>query len=191
MKLERQSMGTIVYMTDSIKVRIADREDAPELVRMRHEMFRSMASAGAAGRPEEIEDTSWYTNAQEAIATQISRGTLGAFVIDAELSSRSSANTSKRLLAACAIATLEERLPGPGFPRGLSGSMSSVFVEPTHRGRGYARLVVSTGLSWLDSRGAEVVDLHATPQATDLYRALGFTEPRSLSLRRLLLHPSR
>ncbi|MFD1847466.1 GNAT family N-acetyltransferase [Arthrobacter flavus] len=123
-----------------------------------------MASAGAAGRPEEIEDSSWYTKAQEAIAAQINSGTLCVFVIDAEPSSRSSANTSGRSLSACAIATLEERLPGPGFPRGLSGSMSSVFVEPTHRGRGYARLVVSAGLSWLDIRGAEVVDLHATPK---------------------------
>ncbi|WP_444826193.1 GNAT family N-acetyltransferase [Arthrobacter sp. H41] len=37
--------------------------------------------------------------------------------------------------------------------------MSSVFVEPAHRGRGFARAVVSAGLSWLDGQGAEVVDL--------------------------------
>ncbi|MFD1845175.1 GNAT family N-acetyltransferase [Arthrobacter flavus] len=185
MRVERQSICTIVPMTNSVKVRSADLEDVLEMVRMRHAVFRSMADAGAASRPEEIEDTSWYVNAKEAIAHQINRGTLGAFVIDAESSSLHPANAASRPLSACAIATLDERLPGPGFPQGLSGSMSSVFVEPTHRGRGYARLVVSAGISWLESRGAEVVDLHATPQATQLYRALGFTEPRSLSLRRV------
>lgn len=63
--------------------------------------------------------------------------------------------------------------------------MSSVFVEPTHRGRGLARAVVSAGVAWLDEQGAEVVDLHATPQAETLYRSLGFAEPASAALRRL------
>ena len=63
--------------------------------------------------------------------------------------------------------------------------MSSVFVVPEHRGRGLARAVVSAGLSWLDEMGAEVVDLHATPDAERLYRSLGFSEARSLALRRV------
>lgn len=171
-------------MVDQITVRSAEPCDAPELVRMRHAMFKAMAKAGAAGRPEEVEDTSWYLNAQKAIEDQITRGTLGAFVIDAEAFLAPVAG-GRRPLLACALATLEERLPGPGFPHGISGSMSSVFVEPAQRGRGLARAVVSAGLSWLDSKGAEVVDLHATPQAVKLYRSLGFTDPRSLSLRPL------
>jgi GNAT superfamily N-acetyltransferase len=61
------------------------------------------------------------------------------------------------MLLACFVVTLEDRLPGPGFPRGTSGSMSSVFVAREHRGRGLARAVVSAGLTWLDEMSAEVV----------------------------------
>lgn len=148
-------------------------------------MFRAMAVAGASGRPQDVDDTSWYPAAQEAIASRIAQGTLAAFVIDGEQPTIVGENQEGALLLACAVVTLEDRLPGPGFPRGTSGSMSSVFVAPEHRGRGLARAVVSAGLSWLDEMSAEVVDLHATPDAERLYRSLGFSEARSLALRRV------
>lgn len=148
-------------------------------------MFRAMARAGAAGRSQDIEDTSWYPAAQEAIASRITQGTLAAFVIDADESPDPFENHGRARLVACAVATLDDRLPGPGFPRGTSGSVSSVFVAPEHRGRGLARAVVTAGLSWLQEMGAEVVDLHATPDAERLYRSLGFSEARSLALRRV------
>lgn len=147
-------------------------------------MFRAMAEAGAAGRPQDVEDSSWYPAAQEAIASRIAQGTLAAFVIDDEKSDDRENQERARLLA-CAVVALEDRLPGPGFPLGASGSMSSVFVVPEHRGRGLARAVVSAGLSWLDEMGAEIVDLHATPDAERLYRSLGFSEARSSALRRV------
>ncbi|WP_196880738.1 GNAT family N-acetyltransferase [Arthrobacter sp. CAN_A214] len=146
-----------------------------------------MAEAGAAGRPQEVDDTSWHPAAQAAIASRITRGSLAAFVIDDEKSDVGE-NHGRALVLACAMVTLEDRLPGPGFPRGTSGSMSSVFVTPEHRGRGLARAVVSAGLSWLNEMGAEIVDLHATPDAERLYRSLGFSEARSLALRRVT-HP--
>ena len=164
-------------------VRQADVSDVSELVRLRHAMFRAMASTGAAGRPEQVEDTSWYPAAHPALDEPMRHGRLAAFVIDAADPARG--RGEGRSLVACAVVALEERLPGPGFPRGLSGSMSSVFVEPAHRGRGLARAVVSAGLAWLDEQGAEVVDLHATPQAEALHRSLGFAEPASSALRRL------
>lgn len=173
----------MVCMTNSVPVRKARPEDAPELVRLRHAMFRAMAEAGAAGRARDVDDTSWYAAAEEAIALRITQGTLAAFVVDEE-PGMSGTDRRSRLLA-CAVATLEDRLPGPGFPRGTSGSMSTVFVAPKQRGRGLARAVVTAGLSWLDEMGAEVVDLHATPDAAHLYRSLGFSEARSLALRRL------
>ncbi|WP_374199829.1 GNAT family N-acetyltransferase [Arthrobacter sp. SO5] len=110
---------------------------------------------------------------------------MAAFVIDGEQPTIVGENHERALLLACAVVTLEDRLPGPGFPRGTSGSMSSVFVAPEHRGRGLARAVVSAGLSWLDEMSAEVVDLHATPDPERLYRSLGFSEARSLALRRV------
>lgn len=173
----------MVNMTDSMSVRKAGPEDAPELVRLRHAMFRAMAEAGAAGRAQNVDDMSWYPAAQAAITSRITQGTLAAFVIDERPEVRGDHQQGR--LAACVVVTLEDRLPGPGFPLGTSGSMSSVFVTPEQRGRGLARAVVSAGLSWLDEMGAEVVDLHATPTAEHLYRSLGFSEARSLALRRL------
>lgn len=173
----------MVCMINSRPVREARQEDAAELVRLRHEMFRAMAKAGAAGRAQDVDDTSWYSAAQEAIALRMSQGTLAAFVIDDKPDP--AGDDAHIRLSACAVVTLEDRLPGPGFPRGTSGSMSSVFVTPEQRGRGLARAVVTAGLSWLNEMNAEVVDLHATPDAAHLYRSLGFSEARSLALRRL------
>lgn len=146
-------------------------------------MFRAMAKAGAAGRAQDVNDTSWYLAAQEAIASRITQGTLAAFVIDEKPDPNGDDPHSR--LSACTVVTLDDRLPGPGFPRGTSGSMSSVFVIPEQRGRGLARAVVTAALSWLDEMKAEVVDLHASPDAVHLYRSLGFSEARSLALRRL------
>ena len=148
-------------------------------------MFRAMAVAGAAGRPDAVEDTSWYPAAREVIVSRMARGTLAAFVVEDERPAVNGEAGSGPLLVACAVVTLEERLPGPGFPRGRSGSMSSVFVVPEHRGGGLARSVVSAGLGWLSEKGAEVVDLHATPDAERLYRSLGFSEASSVALRRV------
>lgn len=148
-------------------------------------MFGAMARAGVASRPDAVDDESWFPAAHEAIAAGITRGTLGAFVVDAVPKHLNGCGHS--LLLACAIGTLEQRVPGPGFPRGISGTMSSVFVEPVQRGRGLARAVVTVALSWLQEKNAEVVDLHATPDAERLYRSLGFSEPRSVSLRRVSL----
>ncbi|WP_216698809.1 hypothetical protein, partial [Arthrobacter sp. H41] len=64
-------------------VRAAGPGDVSELVRLRHAMFRAMADTGAAGRPEDVEDTSWYAEANQAIQERMVRGVLGAFVIDA------------------------------------------------------------------------------------------------------------
>ncbi|WP_240188682.1 GNAT family N-acetyltransferase [Nakamurella flavida] len=105
----------------------------------------------------------------------LTTGDAAAFVIDA---------ASGETVTACAVATLDRRLPGPGFATGLSGSMSSVFVEPDHRGRGLARAVVTAAVQWLDGAGAEITDIHATPAAEHPYRSLGFARARSTPLRR-------
>lgn len=185
---DRQCIVDVVVA--STIVRQADARDVAELVRLRHAMFRAMAATGAAASPERVEDDSWYPAARAAIADRMARGVLGAFVIDD--SGAVTQRPRERGLVACAVATLGAGLPGPGFPRGRNGSMSTVFVEPAHRGRGLARALVEAALEWLDDHRAEVIDLHATPQAERLYREFGFDSPRSPALRRLRSeHPHR
>lgn len=161
--------------------RRGDPLDADELIRLRHAMFRSMTAVGVAANPRAVEDNSWYPAAKKALHAHMQAGSLAAFVIDAE--ARPVRAQDVRPLAGCAIAALEERLPGPGFPLGCSGWISSVFVEPAERGRGLARTMTMAAMEWLDGQGAEVIDLQATPVAEHLYRSLGFREPASLSLR--------
>lgn len=156
-----------------------------EIIRLRHEMFRAMVAAGAGSRPTDVEDQSWYDAAELAINEQMHRGTLAAYIVAASvvpMGIREQEGSSPHLIA-CGVATLEDKLPGPGFPRGLGGSISSVYVEEDYRGLGLGRLVTAAGLQWLKQQGVETIDLHATPQAEGIYRSLGFTDSRSIPLR--------
>lgn len=162
--------------------RAATTRDAGELVRLRHAMFRDMASTGSAARPQTVEDTGWYAAAEHDLAARLEDGSLAAFVLDDPHSG------SPRLIG-CAVAHLVRRLPGPGFPTGLSGELSNVFVELPHRRAGHGRELVRAALRWLDVAGCEVVDLHATPDSERIYRALGFDPPASLAMRRLNPRP--
>ncbi len=74
-------------------------------------MFRAMAEAGAAGRPQDVDDSSWYPAAQKVIASRIARDTLAAFVVDDDKKLKVSANYERTPLLACAVVTLEDRLP--------------------------------------------------------------------------------
>lgn len=168
--------GSGAAQHQGLTVREADVPDVPELIRLRHAMFREMADAGVAGRPEVVDDASWYAAGAATLTNQLRAGALRAFVVEVAAGGH---------LIACAVATLEQRLPGPGFPTGRSGSMSSVFVEHGYRGQGWARAVVTAAIGWLDTAGVEITDLHATPAAAPLYRSLEFTEPKSAPLRRL------
>jgi GNAT superfamily N-acetyltransferase len=146
-------------------------------------MFEAMASAGAAARPEEAASTTWQPAGIRELEGQLGEGRSAGFVVDAPGPNGGRTVQRPGQLIACAVATLDQRLPGPGFPTGLSGSMHTVFVEAPYRHQGLARRVVTGALAWLSERGAETVDLHATPEAEPLYRFLGFTEPRSAALR--------
>ncbi|WP_165759551.1 GNAT family N-acetyltransferase [Rathayibacter oskolensis] len=139
-----------------------------------------MAGTGSAARPREVDGTEWYGAAERELAARMGVGSLAAFVVD-DPDSR-----SPRLIG-CAVAQLIGRLPGPGFSTGLSGELSSVYVELPHRGVGRGTELVRAALHWFDLTGCEVVDLHATPDSERIYRALGFEPPASSALRRL--HP--
>lgn len=131
------AVGDTRPMTNSSRppVREADHTDAAELVRLRHCMFRSMTAAGVSSSTGEVEDASWYEAAAAAIRAQMASRVLAAFVVD-QPPRTVAAPLSGPALIGCGIVTLHQHLPGPGFATGLGGSMSSVYVEVPHRGRG-------------------------------------------------------
>ncbi|MFF4603297.1 GNAT family N-acetyltransferase [Streptomyces sp. NPDC001339] len=148
-------------------------DDAAELVRLRRLMFREMNGQDSPG--------SWERDA-EAMARRLLTGPdprLGAFVVTGD-------GTGTPHLAACAVGTVEERLPAPGHPSGRFGFVFNVCTDPRYRGRGYARATTEALLGWFAERGVSRVDLHASDGAEALYRSLGFAEhslPLSMDLR--------
>ncbi|WP_042403623.1 GNAT family N-acetyltransferase [Streptacidiphilus carbonis] len=150
-----------------VTVRTGVPDDAPELVRLRQLMFESMqAGTAAAG-----DGSAGWREAAEDLLRKVTAdpdSNFGIFVVD------DTAHPGR--LAACAVGTLEQRLPAPAHPDGLFGFVFNICTDPGSRRRGYARACTEALLDWFDARGATRIDLHATASGQQLYRQLGFTE---------------
>jgi len=165
-----------------IPVRAAVSDDAPELARLRGVMFTAM------GRADAGDDGPWRAESERVFRRELARqfgaqsgsvapdrlpgaGGLVAFVVDdPERPGR---------LAACAIGTLDERLPSPDTPVRLVGHVSNVCTDPDRRRRGYSRACMERLLGWFDRQGVRRVHLSATDEGEGLYRSLGFSDPGS------------
>jgi ribosomal protein S18 acetylase RimI-like enzyme len=159
-------------------IRPAVLEDAPELVRLRRLMFSAMR-----GRDEPGE---WERRTERMLRRRFAEVTadgpgLGAFVVDGDA-------PGEPHLAACAVGTVEERLPAPQHPDGRFGFIFNVCTDERYRGRGYARATTEALLEWFAGHRVTRVDLHATQDAERLYRTLGFAE-HSTALSMDLPHP--
>jgi ribosomal protein S18 acetylase RimI-like enzyme len=149
-------------------VRSAVPDDAPELARLREVMFASMRT------PPVVTDASadWKALTEKILRAglggDVGAPAFGAFVVDDD--------ERPGRLAACAIGTLERRLPGPGHPDGLFGFVFNICTDPDRRRRGYARACTEALLAWFDEKGATRLDLHASTLGQHIYRDLGFTE---------------
>jgi ribosomal protein S18 acetylase RimI-like enzyme len=150
-----------------IAARRATAEDAEELTRLREVMISSLAA---------ITDDSWREPCVEAFRDALGDpdGPLQAFVTDAP--------DEPGLLAACSVGVIQQRLPSPSNPNGVTGYLLSVATDPRYRRLGHARAVVTATLDWLRDCGVERVDLHASTDAEALYRDLGFHEPLGVAL---------
>ncbi|GAA3169456.1 MULTISPECIES: GNAT family N-acetyltransferase [Streptomyces] len=143
--------------------------DAAELVRLRRSMFAAMNGRDAPGpweRDAEAMARRRLTDSPEAFVAYVVDGAPGA---------------GAPHLAACAVGTVEERLPAPGHPTGRFGFVFTVCTDERYRGRGYARAATRALLVRFAELGVTRVDLHATDAAEPLYRSLGFA-PHSTAL---------
>lgn len=146
-----------------VVVRRASVEDAWELTRLRRVMLKSF---------QEIHDEEWEYACTETLEQALADpdGMIQAFVVDA--------GDFPGKLAACAVGVIQQRLPSPDNHSGLIGYIQSVSTDPDYRSRGYARAAVEATLEWLDSCDVPNTELTATSVGNELYRALGFSEPR-------------
>jgi GNAT superfamily N-acetyltransferase len=132
-------------------------------------MLQSMDPNVREGQPWERAALTWFTDRLDDTER------FAAFVVD----------TPGKPAVACAVGTIDRQAPSSRNPTGLHGHISTVSTEPSHRGNGYARTVLTALLDWFDTDAhVPIIDMNATTDGIHLYRLFGFTEPRDLALRR-------
>jgi GNAT superfamily N-acetyltransferase len=148
-----------------MRVRRATVADAPELTRLREMLLAEMG--------QDVSQPTWRQAALAAFTERLAPGRdLTAFVIDGE----------QGKLAASAVGTIFDSLPGPNRPDGRTGWLLNLATAPEYRGRGYARATCTALLDWFHGQGVRRVEMHASPAGEALAKSLGFTEPTSVAL---------
>jgi GNAT superfamily N-acetyltransferase len=140
-----------------IEVRRAITDDADDLMRLRVVMLTDVAGAPPAPGP-------WQRNGAALLADPF--GAMTAFVVDDP--------DRPGRLAACALGTVEQRLPGPRNLTGRVGYVFNVATDPGLRRRGYSRACLQALLDWYAEQGVTAVDLRASADGEPLYASLGF-----------------
>ncbi|MET9182900.1 GNAT family N-acetyltransferase [Kitasatospora aureofaciens] len=131
-------------------VRQATAADADELARLGAELVKD---------PGE-----WTTRLADFYRHHAGSDRVAAFVIDGPAGG----------LAACACATITHSIPGPDHA-GIYAHIHTVYTEPDHRRRGYARATVQALTHCLIERGCGLITLNASDDGAPLYNSLGFT----------------
>lgn len=143
------------------QVRLAVKEDAVEIVRLRALMFREMGGNFLTASDE------WEEKCVSFLENHLDSVHLVGAVIDSPDGSG---------LAASGLAEISQRIPSPHMAHGSHAYLSSVCTDPLWRRRGYARSVVSFLIEQARNSNVSRVDLHATSDGVHLYRQLGFAE---------------
>ncbi|GGV41314.1 N-acetyltransferase [Streptomyces longisporoflavus] len=159
---DRLDHGNHGNHADRARVRQATQDDIPELVRLRALLFGNLG--GEYFDPSSGDD-GWRHALSVVLKEQTATGGMRILVVDGE-----------RGLAACAVGSVEQRLPGPHLRNGRVGLVIGVVTDPAHRRRGYSRSLMRGLLGWFREREVARVDLYASPEGEPLYRDLGFTD---------------
>lgn len=147
------------------------------MVRLAEAMFRPLVADG-------LDEAAWgrWRAACLAVTAGLPSERVGIFVVDHPEGSGA--------LVACGAGVVTRRLPNPWHPEGLAGYVQWMSTEPDWRRRGLGRAVLRAVLGWLEDRGVDNVELHATAAGTSLYRAEGFWEGSGgLAMRRRAWDP--
>ncbi|MFE2515877.1 GNAT family N-acetyltransferase [Streptomyces mirabilis] len=148
-------------------VRQAVEYDLVELVRLRALLFENLG--GHFFGPASADDD-WLDALAVVLKEQLTADAVRILVVDGD-----SDSDGDRGLAACGIATIEQRLPGPHLRNGRIGHVIGVVTDPSYRRRGHSRSIMRGLLDWFGEREVARVDLYASAEGEPLYRELGFT----------------
>ncbi|MER5338908.1 GNAT family N-acetyltransferase [Streptomyces mirabilis] len=148
-------------------VRQAVEYDLVELVRLRALLFEDLG--GDFFSPASADDD-WLDALAVVLKEQLTSDAVRILVVDGD-----GDGDGDRGLAACGIATIEQRLPGPHLRNGRIGHVIGVVTDPSYRRRGHSRSIMRGLLDWFGEREVARVDLYASAEGEPLYRELGFT----------------
>ena len=150
------------------RVRRAVEGDVAELIRLRALLFETLG--GDFFNPSSAGD-GWKDAFAAVLKEQLTADAMRILVVDGD-----------RGLAACGIGTIELWLPGPHLRNGRIGHVIGMVTDRAYRRRGHGRAIMQGLLDWFREREVARVDLHASPAAEPLYRALGFVDHPDPSL---------
>lgn len=156
------------------QLRSARPDDIDDLMRLRILMFEAMGTAAP-----DLEAPEWRAAARAWFVAKLDADTTRILVL-----------TDGDQIVAGGLAEVLAAIPAPSMPRGRLGFVSNIATLPHARGRGFARVVMTELVRWLEDEGdADRIDLAATSEGAPLYTSLGFTEAAFPTMRRL--SPSR
>ncbi len=150
-----------------LRLRQADIDDLPTLLRHRREMFREMGHTQPAGLDDVTQSAEAYF--RKALPEGAYRGWL------AETEDGQVVGGGGLLIAAW-----------PGFPgekQSRRAWILNMYTEPAYRRQGIAKRLVETMIEWCRAEGFTAVALHASKEGRALYEALGFTPTNEMRLR--------
>ncbi|MGW7078276.1 GNAT family N-acetyltransferase [Streptomyces sp. NPDC054866] len=153
---------------DHAGIRPATQDDIAELVRLRALLFEDLG--GDYFNPPSV-DGSWQDALAVVLKDQLATGNTRMLVVDGD---GGGGDRGDGCLAACAIGSVEQRLPGPHLRNGRVGMVIGVVTDPAHRRRGHSRSLMRGLLDWFREREVARVDLYASHEGEPLYRELGF-----------------
>lgn len=148
-------------------------EDISAIVALVGDMYRDVGEEYGGARPDISQE--WARATEDALAERLGHDVM-AFVIE-----RPAAG-----VVAVAVGRLQETLPSPRRRGTTAGYVDWVATHRDFRRQGFARAVTESLVTWFESRGAGVVELHASSAAEGLYRDMGFDGGGPVSLSRRL-----
>jgi ribosomal protein S18 acetylase RimI-like enzyme len=113
-------------------------------------------------------DSTWLDAAEQHLTRELAGDHTVAVVVDAPSGG----------LAGCGVIEIHQRIPSPSNPRGRIGYLSTVSTDPAWQRRGIATTVLARLIAEAEHRAIPRIELHATPDGIDLYRASGFVDRR-------------
>lgn len=142
-------------MADTL--RPASLQDLETFVRHRVAMFQDMDYGDEAGRER------MAPVFREQLRTWLTTGQVRGWIAE-----------DGGAIVGGALLQLKEALPTPLSLQRVRGYLYNVYVVPEARGNGLARRLTETALAHAREIGVEMVELHASKDAEQLYRGMGF-----------------